>query len=267
MSIQYYYTELQKGMIHAGVHEETEDKNYHFYSGLHTEIQDIIDYKEYNTVNRLFHLAMLAEKELQGHQPMKTKTSFTPHLTSTAPSRTATPLGAPSTSLTPSTTAPLQQEQQSLLRPCCSYWALPVRLPSKKSCIAIADGGYVSASNTEYDLALQTNHAGDLADNDDDEQVFQSEQTTEYSTKTYVVQQVLSAHVDQSEKLQRHNLFQIFFVVKGSCNNLVRANFVTKIGLMAHAHTHPYYNQWLNNSGKAKVTHTSIHPLFYWYLS
>jgi hypothetical protein len=32
---------------------------------------------------------------------------------------------------------------------------------------------------------------------------------------------------------------------------------VAKIGLMTHLHTHPYYIQWLNNSGKAKVTHTT----------
>jgi hypothetical protein len=37
----------------------------------------------------------------------------------------------------------------------------------------------------------------------------------------------------------------------------VSADFVTKIGLMTHAHTHPYYIQWLNNSGKARVTHTT----------
>ena len=89
----------------------------------------------------------------------------------------------------------------------------------------------------------------------------------EYSTNTYVVQQVLSAHMDNSEKLQRHNLFQIFFIIKnchvrtiidgGSCNNLVSADFVAKIGLTTRAHTHPYYIQWLNNSGKAKVTHTT----------
>jgi hypothetical protein len=41
-------------MIHVGVYEETEDKICHFYSGLSTEIQDIIEYKEYNTINRLF---------------------------------------------------------------------------------------------------------------------------------------------------------------------------------------------------------------------
>jgi hypothetical protein len=37
----------------------------------------------------------------------------------------------------------------------------------------------------------------------------------------------------------------------------VSADFVTKIGLMTRAHTHPYYIQGLNNSGKAKVTHTA----------
>jgi hypothetical protein len=64
MSIQDYYAELQKGMIRVGVHEETEDKICHFYYGLHTKIQDIADYKEYNTVNHLFQLAMLAKKDL-----------------------------------------------------------------------------------------------------------------------------------------------------------------------------------------------------------
>jgi hypothetical protein len=34
MSVQDYYAELQKSMIHAGVHEETKDKICHFYGGL-----------------------------------------------------------------------------------------------------------------------------------------------------------------------------------------------------------------------------------------
>jgi hypothetical protein len=132
--------------------------------------------------------------------------------------------------------------------------------PSKKSYIATNDGGYVSASDVEDDFALQTNIVGDL--DDDDAEVFGSEHTEEYNTKTFVVQWVLSAQVDTSEKLQRHNLFQIFFVVKdccvctiidgGSCNNLVSADFMAKIGLTTCHHTHPYYIQWLNNSGKAR---------------
>jgi hypothetical protein len=77
--------------------------------------------------------------------------------------------------------------------------------PSKKSYIAVDDGGYVSASDVEDDFTLQTNNAVDL--DDDDADVFGSEHTEEYNTKTYVVQWVLSAQVGTSEKLQRHNLF------------------------------------------------------------
>jgi hypothetical protein len=32
---------------------------------------------------------------------------------------------------------------------------------------------------------------------------------------------------------------------------------VTKIGFTTRAHTHPYYIQWLNNSGKVNVTHAA----------
>jgi hypothetical protein len=76
--------------------------------GLRTEIQDIVDYKEYNIVNRLFQLAMLAEKELQGLQPTRWKSLFTPHNTSTTPSTSCAPPTArfsmtPSTSHAPST--------------------------------------------------------------------------------------------------------------------------------------------------------------------
>jgi hypothetical protein len=57
--------------------------------------------------------------------------------------------------------------------------------PSKKSYTAIDDGGYVSASDVEDDFSLQTNNAGDL--DDADAEVFGSEHTEEYNTKTYVV--------------------------------------------------------------------------------
>jgi hypothetical protein len=58
--------------------------------------------------------------------------------------------------------------------------------PSKKSYIATDDRGYVSASDVEDDFALQTNNAGGL--DDDDAEVFGSEHTEEYNTKTYMVQ-------------------------------------------------------------------------------
>ena len=48
----------------CSVVEGNEDSICHFYSGLRYEIQDIVDYKEFNTVNQLFQFAMLVEMEL-----------------------------------------------------------------------------------------------------------------------------------------------------------------------------------------------------------
>jgi hypothetical protein len=64
--MQDYYGELHKGLMRCSIVEETEDSIVCFYSGSRREIQDIVDYKEFNTVNQLFQFAMLAEKELQG---------------------------------------------------------------------------------------------------------------------------------------------------------------------------------------------------------
>jgi hypothetical protein len=66
MSVQEYYRELEKGMIRCGVVEEDEDKVVHFSGGLNQNIQDIIDYKEYDSIQHLFQLAMLADK-IQRH--------------------------------------------------------------------------------------------------------------------------------------------------------------------------------------------------------
>jgi hypothetical protein len=63
-SVNDCYLELQITMIRCDVQECDEDKMIRFHSGLRREIQDIVDYKDYNTTNRLLHLALLAEKEL-----------------------------------------------------------------------------------------------------------------------------------------------------------------------------------------------------------
>lgn len=39
-----------------------------------------------------------------------------------------------------------------------------------------------------------------------------------------------------------------------SCNNLASSEMVEKLSLTTKPHPHPYYIQWLNSSGKAKVT-------------
>jgi hypothetical protein len=170
---------------------------------------------------------MLVEKELQGRQPIRLKSSFMPHHTSMTPSTSCAPttthfLTTPSTSHAPSTStipppAPRASETtppapRAATKPSSSSTTSTCRTsdikchcchrvghfqhdcPSKKSYIATDDGGYLSASDIEDVFALQTNNAGDL--DDDDADVVGSEHTEEYSTKTFVVQRILSAQVD-----------------------------------------------------------------------
>ncbi|WVZ85411.1 hypothetical protein U9M48_032346 [Paspalum notatum var. saurae] len=101
-------------------------------------------------------------------------------------------------------------------------------------------------------------------DDGNDGDTLGSEDTAAY--RSIIVRRVLSAQMEQAEQQQRHNLFQIFFVINnrrarviidsGSCNNLVSSDLVKKLGLITRPHPHPYHIQWLNDSGKAKVTQT-----------
>ncbi len=64
-SVGEYYHELQMGMLRCNL-EETEDAAMaRFLGGLNGEIYDIVDYKDYTNMTRLFHLACKAEREVQ----------------------------------------------------------------------------------------------------------------------------------------------------------------------------------------------------------
>jgi hypothetical protein len=79
-----YYGELQKGLQRCMKVEDDESSVVRFYSGLRWDIQNIVDYKEFNTVNQLFQFAMLAEKELQGRETQNrssAQSSYTPRTT------------------------------------------------------------------------------------------------------------------------------------------------------------------------------------------
>jgi hypothetical protein len=120
------------------------------------------------------------------HTPATTHFSMT-HSTSRAPSTLMTSPPAPRATAKPSLSSTTSTDRTSDIKchHCHGVGHFQCNCPSKKSYIATDDRGYVSASDVEDDFALQTNNAGDL--DDDDAEVFGSEHTEEYSTKTYVV--------------------------------------------------------------------------------
>jgi hypothetical protein len=248
---------------------------------LQRDIQDIVDYKEFNTVNKVFQFAMLAEKELQGRQyrPRATFGASSTSRTHTPPS-SHTPSTTPASTRPPSTPAahvgklPLQvpaKKQNSPPAPvapssgrslgivchrCHGIGHVKKDCPSQRTYIA-TDDGYISASDGEDD----DDDSSDVAANDD--AMLGADATV--NLRSIMVQRVLSAQPESSEKQQRHNLFQTFFAIEnrrarviidgGSCNNLVSSDLVKKLGLTTRPRPHPYHIQWINDSGKVKVTH------------
>ena len=64
-SVEEHYQDFQTGMIRCGIVEENEAMLARFMGGLNRKIQTILEYKEYNNITRLFHLACKAEREVQ----------------------------------------------------------------------------------------------------------------------------------------------------------------------------------------------------------
>jgi hypothetical protein len=95
-----------------------------------------------------------------------THSTTMPHATNLSKASVLQGTGAAKTS---SSTVPTRRTSDIKCHCCHGIGHFQRDCPSKKSYIATADGGYVCASDTEDDLTLQTNHAGDLADDDDDE--------------------------------------------------------------------------------------------------
>jgi hypothetical protein len=121
------------------------------------------------------------------------------------------------------------------------------------------DGGYVNASDVEDDLAIAANHA---AGSEDSEGEAIDSMTATAGYKSILVQRTLSTQLEHKlEKLQRHNLFDTFLIVKDLVKNLVK-----KLGLTTYAHSKPYHLEWLNNSGKAKVTRSARIHFFHWFI-
>ena len=54
------------GLACCGIREDDDELSARFFGGLNRDIQDILDYKEWTHFSQLYHLALMAEREVQG---------------------------------------------------------------------------------------------------------------------------------------------------------------------------------------------------------
>jgi len=65
LSVDEYYKEMEKAMIRANVYEDEEQTIARFMSGLHHNIQHIVEFQQYHNLVELVHQASKAERQLQ----------------------------------------------------------------------------------------------------------------------------------------------------------------------------------------------------------
>jgi hypothetical protein len=144
MSIQEYYQELQKGMLRCGIVEDQKYQIVRFYGGLRHKIQDIVDYKEYHSIQCLFQLAMLAEKNC------RTTNSSGGTTPSRHGSKSQTPPGvAAKANTSTGHTSDIKCHR------CQGFGHMQRDCPSKWTIIATADGGLLVLLILKMKILLQ----------------------------------------------------------------------------------------------------------------
>jgi hypothetical protein len=113
-SIEESYQELQIGMLRCGLVENNDAAMARFLGVLNHEIQDVLDYKEYNNINCLFHLACKAEREVQGRHT-RTQANSSAGRTTSFNSKPTTMVPPAATS--PSTSTPHDKALEKSLVP------------------------------------------------------------------------------------------------------------------------------------------------------
>ena len=63
------------GMLRCQIEEGEEPAIARFVGGLNREIRDIVEYKDYNSITKCFHIACKAEREVQGWRAARSNVS------------------------------------------------------------------------------------------------------------------------------------------------------------------------------------------------
>jgi hypothetical protein len=224
--------------------------------GLNREIQDVLDYKEYTNITRLFHLACKAE-HVQGRHARTQANSFAGRTTSfhSGPKPVAVP--PPVAPSPPSSTprdktvaknpAPLPatkgasfsgRSKDIQCHRCKGFGHVIQDYPNKRTLLISDNGEYSSTSDSEETIYAMV--ATDVAGTQEEH----VDATDADKYESLVVQRVLSMQVAQPEQHQHHQhhtLFHTKGVVQecsihiiidgGSCNNLASMEMMEKLSL------------------------------------
>jgi predicted transcriptional regulator YheO len=229
-SVEECYQELQIGMLCCNLDEDVEPAMARFLDGLNREIQDILAYKDYTNITRLFHLACKAEREVQGQRAstranISAWRNFSMQPRSSIPStgrvvapysssaRTAAPPSSDKPRVNPAnTTTNTTQKPAATTSSVAStgrtrdvqcqrykgFGHVTRDCPSKRVLVVKADGEYSSTSELDEDILalLAADHAGSEGCS---EEHINAAKADRY--ESLIVQHVLSAQMEKVEQI------------------------------------------------------------------
>ncbi|XP_066341816.1 uncharacterized protein [Miscanthus floridulus] len=226
-TVDEYFQELEMCVLHTGITEDEESIMARFLVGLNKPIADKVDMTTYTCLTELVHFAKRAESEEEDE---------------------------------------FNNVFADLNLNTCEYSAEDGTFELGLNCLAIQPIPTFAHNDLLQDVVSPS--FDEITSDDFDELLADFPDLTcsimNTPSPSLVVRRVLSTQFVAAEQGQRHNLFQSrckvkgqvcrFIIDGGSCNNIVSALLIEKLGLQPRRHPHPYYMQWLNNSGIVKVS-------------
>jgi hypothetical protein len=285
--VEDYYREMKKAMIRTNVYEDEEQSIARFISGLHRNIQRIVEFQQYRNLIELVHQASKAERQLQqdikmsraGPFNVKDATSASKFTARSADQGIVNNSSGGSYSNAQSTSESKGFISTSERNKPTNSSSTSMGSTIKSSGIQLFKSGGCGHVIRECpnNLTIIVNDKGDYESSCEEEQEEVNDERKFHDTfdeedhtccefemgAALVMTQILSVQVKEVENGQRHNLFQTRAKVEGkvckviidggSYNNLASKEMVEKLGLKLLRHPHPYHVQWLNDSREIKI--------------
>ncbi|KAF7814914.1 Transposon Ty3-G Gag-Pol polyprotein [Senna tora] len=256
-------------MIKAGIEEDREMIMARIIGGLHKEIADIVELHHYVEIEDLVNMAMKVERQLYNKGAVKTysksKAKWGATWSKFHEQRNDKVLETPkhkdkgtfihkgTTNSSSFTSNPRHRDLKCFK--CQGLGHIASECPNKRTMVL---RGKEIVSESDDDSIHSSMPSLEDASSDDED--------VEYHVKreSLVVRGVLNSNVKEESLEQRENIFHTRCLIMGkmcsmiidggSCADVASTTLIDKLGLKCEKHSAPYRLQWLNDSGKVKVT-------------
>ncbi|XP_014498517.1 uncharacterized protein LOC106759714 [Vigna radiata var. radiata] len=260
-SVEEYARELEVLLHCANLKENNHEKIVRFISGLNSNIQDIIEFHDDETLDVVVRRAMKVEKKLLKKEACHNKISkssrgvFYKSSSSKDKTKDVSKEAINKSSSNHSSSPPKSSFRPSHIKffKCLGHGHIAFACPNKRAmCIR---GEEVVTDDSPPSSPSHTSHSSSSSSED--------EYKVSFDGDLLVIRRLLGQVHKDFDTTQRENIFHTrcliaskvcsMIIAKGSCTNVASTRVVDKLKLPTIAHAKPYKLQWLSEEGEILV--------------